>query len=1007
MKSLYILLFLVSTFSYSQNANYVKADDSAFQKKFGEEIKLRKAILEKIEDKDSQEYKEQSYKLRLSEYHFSQDSEIKLKKIAEAQKILNSLSNPDPVLKTEIGIHYYDALTQAESFEKAFDQLNYIYEYAKAQNTSPKLDEKLAHIYLSMGKAYLHEHDYPKSILFLNKSKNLYSELFGNYSLQTANIYREIAIAYSYTDNFQANLESSEKALEIYEAIQPEDKFLLFQQYANIFTAYKYYGDVNRIKEIHKKITRYYEANKNNKSFLEVKNPDYPNLNPVITVYNYLQVQNAAAFFYTDKAEEAFNNFILSMPKEKAEYNQLELNSIVSFYFETGYMFHRYQDYQNLDNYDKAKEYYFKALEFTKENNFEFGELQAYMILSTLGVDYKQWDDVITYTNLAFKKPGIEKFNEVQTLKHNSAMAYGEMKDYDNLIKILDEQYEFYLNGNSNNYSGLTNILEAGNLYLELYNEEPRKNFMERAYKNFHLSSVIFSRLYRGGEFTTRLNWYQTRINNGLLVSSNELGEHQHEVVERLEINSSDYLWSSFVKNREEPFMESFMTIRMEMDSISTDLNKLVIQLKDKSLDDNQKKGYREKLKSNRKEYANLENNLAQSDNSFYQFSRDDFNLDKVQKSLMDDERIIKYVLTDSSAFAYNISKDSLKLIQLPISPSELKLQVADYLLALKSANPEYFDLSTKMYTYLITPLNLIKGLKLIVVPDSYLANIPFETFGTSNGNYLIQDHKISYAYSLKLLDIQKNTIDKSKNILAAFSPDYNLQYASKSENVDLKNLVRSGNYELRGAKREVNNVNSIFGGDMFTSGSATKLNFLENAHKYDILHLAMHAVVNSEDSDLSNLIFENDERLYLSEFYDLKIPAHMAVLSACDTGAGEIKDGEGVQSLSRAFTYAGVKSTVMSLWPVPDKETSIIMTGFYNNLKSGMTKDEALQKAKINYLKTVSVDELKHPYYWAGFIVSGDVSSLKNSSNMWLYIGIIVVVLLLIFVYLKRKRYI
>ena len=109
-----------------------------------------------------------------------------------------------------------------------------------------------------------------------------------------------------------------------------------------------------------------------------------------------------------------------------------------------------------MDNYHKAKEYYFKALKFTKENDFEFGELQAYMILSTLGVDYKQWEDVVTYTNMAFEKSGIEKFNEVQTLKHNSAMAYGEMKDYDNLIKILDEQYEFYLKGSANNYSGLT-----------------------------------------------------------------------------------------------------------------------------------------------------------------------------------------------------------------------------------------------------------------------------------------------------------------------------------------------------------------------------------------------------------------------------------------------------------------------------------------------------------------------------------------------------------------------
>ena len=882
MRLLIILLLSVSTFSFSQNANYLRADDLSVQKKYEEEIKLRKAILKDVKDKSTKENKEQLSKLLLAEYNISQDSKIRLKKIAEAQKTIESLANVDPVLKTEIGIKYYEVLIDADSFENAFAQLKYIHDFAKTQKSSPKLDENLAYIYLCMGKSFLHEHDYPESIVYLDKAKNLYTELFGHNSLQTANVFREIAITYSYTDNFQGSLENSEKALAIYEAIQPEDKFLLFQQYANIFTAYKYYGDVDKIKEIHRKITRYYEANKNDKSFIDVKNPDYPNLNPVITVYNYLQVQNAAAFFYTDKAEEAFNIFTASMPKSKVEYNQLELNSIVSFYFETGYMFHRNQDYRNMDNYHKAKEYYFKALKFTKENDFEFGELQAYMILSTLGVDYKQWEDVVTYTNMAFEKSGIEKFNEVQTLKHNSAMAYGEMKDYDNLIKILDEQYEFYLKGSANNYSGLTNILEAGNLYLDLYKEEPRKEFMERAYKNFHLSSIIFSRLYRGGEFTTRLNWYQTRINHGMLISSTELGEHQQAVVERLEINSSDYLWSSFVKNRKEPFMESSVAIRSEMDSLKTDLDGLVILLKDNSLDTKQKTGYEDKLKSAEKKYNKLEKSLAEKNNSFYQFSRNDFNLEKVQKGIKENEIIIKYVLTDSTAFAYTIGKNSLKLTQLPINASNLKSQVSTFLLALKTISPEYNNLSKKLYSDLIAPLKLEKSKKLIIVPDSFLANIPFETLVASNGNYLIQDYTISYAYSLKLFDIQKSIIDKSKNMLAAFSPDYNLQFASSSDNSDLKNLVRSGNYELLGAKAEVKNVNSIFGGDLYVSGGATKSNFLKNAHKYDILHLAMHAVVNEEDAELSNLIFDNDERLYMSEFYDLKLPAHMAVLSAC-----------------------------------------------------------------------------------------------------------------------------
>lgn len=76
------------------------------------------------------------------------------------------------------------------------------------------------------------------------------------------------------------------------------------------------------------------------------------------------------------------------------------------------------------------------------------------------------------------------------------------------------------------------------------------------------------------------------------------------------------------------------------------------------------------------------------------------------------------------------------------------------------------------------------------------------------------------------------------------------------------------------------------------------------------------------------------------------------------------------MQSLSRAITYAGVRSTVMSLWPASDQETAKIMVAFYENLKLGQNKAQALQQAKIHYLKNSQNEKLKHPFYWAGFYV-------------------------------------
>lgn len=238
---------------------------------------------------------------------------------------------------------------------------------------------------------------------------------------------------------------------------------------------------------------------------------------------------------------------------------------------------------------------------------------------------------------------------------------------------------------------------------------------------------------------------------------------------------------------------------------------------------------------------------------------------------------------------------------------------------------------------------------------------------------------------------------------MLAFAPNYSAQHLSG----DISQ--RNSSYALAGAIQEITQISSIFNSKNYLGKNATKSNFLELSKSYDIIRLAMHAIVDEENPHKSNLIFENDERLYINELFQMKIPAHLAVLSACNTGVGEIKEGEGVQSLSRAFTYAGVKSTLMSLWSIPDTQTSEIMTYFYSYLKEGKTKNEALQLAKLEYIKNSNEEVLKHPYYWAGFILSGDMMALKTTDDTLSYGGILLVAVLisgmLILMYFKRKN--
>ena len=101
-----------------------------------------------------------------------------------------------------------------------------------------------------------------------------------------------------------------------------------------------------------------------------------------------------------------------------------------------------------------------------------------------------------------------------------------------------------------------------------------------------------------------------------------------------------------------------------------------------------------------------------------------------------------------------------------------------------------------------------------------------------------------------------------------------------------------------------------------------------------------------------------------------------LVVLSACNTGVGEVKNGDGVYGLRRALVLAGSESQVMSLWSVSDKGTRELMIAYYTALQQGQGRCEALRSVQLKMLKS---KERRHPYYWASFIQSGEWANLEG----------------------------
>ena len=132
---------------------------------------------------------------------------------------------------------------------------------------------------------------------------------------------------------------------------------------------------------------------------------------------------------------------------------------------------------------------------------------------------------------------------------------------------------------------------------------------------------------------------------------------------------------------------------------------------------------------------------------------------------------------------------------------------------------------------------------------------------------------------------------------------------------------------------------------------------------------------------------------LHAYEISQMNLNTDLVVLSACETGYGQFKRGEGVMSLARSFMYAGVPSMVVSLWQVNDDATARLMNWFYENLSKGLSKDEALCQAKIIYLKACGNSLAAHPAYWAAFIQLGDSRTIpvhkvgKITMQLWWWI--------------------
>jgi CHAT domain-containing protein len=333
-------------------------------------------------------------------------------------------------------------------------------------------------------------------------------------------------------------------------------------------------------------------------------------------------------------------------------------------------------------------------------------------------------------------------------------------------------------------------------------------------------------------------------------------------------------------------------------------------------------------------------------------------------------------------------------------------------------------QLSRRVDQQIMQPLRDLLGdsTQLIISPDGQLNLIPFAALLDENENYLVQRYTITYITTGRDL-LRKRFARESKSgplIIAnpAFgdpAPERTVETKFDSPNNKRRTVTSASNLSevyfapLAATALEANTIKTFFPNATVLTGTLATESAVKRARAPTILHIATHGFFLQPGGDNANetsggmrgistsvriqnplmrsglalaeanvhTVGTDDGILTAFEASGLNLwGTRLVVLSACDTGLGDVRNGEGVYGLRRAFVLAGAESLVMSLWPVSDRATRELMTSYYENLNKGLGRSEALKQVQLGMLKR---NPQLHPFYWANFIQSGDWTSLNS----------------------------
>ncbi|XDE62910.1 CHAT domain-containing protein [Arthrospira platensis BEA 1257B] len=312
------------------------------------------------------------------------------------------------------------------------------------------------------------------------------------------------------------------------------------------------------------------------------------------------------------------------------------------------------------------------------------------------------------------------------------------------------------------------------------------------------------------------------------------------------------------------------------------------------------------------------------------------------------------------------VSRDQKAIVKkTPINPSEFDGILTEYRAQLENHNSENFDRNQELlYDYLIRPIEADIAAhspeKLAIIAPGKLRYIPFETlYDNQRNQHLIEKYPIHYLTRISARRQLRSNTTSSPRVLAFGNP-------------------QPSPFDTPGAEQEARQVTEIFSGEYWVREEATRDRFQNDSPRFNILHLANPICFQANGCPglglgANQILFAHGETFNIADIGLLGLnQINLVVLSGgFQTGMETESEGGVLAAIAYLFERAGADAVIASLWNAEDNTTLLIMTEFYDNVKQGMTKAEALRQAKLTFAQ-----EGIHPFYWSPLILIGDGGS-------------------------------